>query len=82
MGFGLPLPALVGPIVWILAAAETKQVHNWPALAMLVLPLTGALTHRDYWGLLTLPITIIFAPPGAARLASWAGRRRARNLAI
>jgi hypothetical protein len=68
MGFGLPLGAVVGPVLWSAAVARGWRARNGLALGLLAVPLSGVLVARPYWGLVSLPAVVIFGTEGIADL--------------
>jgi hypothetical protein len=70
MGFGLPLGAIVGPLLWSAAVARCWRVRNYLALGLLAVPLSGVSIARPYWGLVSLPAVVIFGTEGVADLAA------------
>jgi hypothetical protein len=85
MGFGLPLGVLVGPVLWSAAVHRCCSVRSYLALGLLAVPISGVLISRPYWGLISLPVVVIFGTEGVADVVtslrpSWdriPGRRRA-----
>lgn len=73
MGFGLPIPLLVGPLLWSFATHQAWRRRHWPALVHLMLPWCGLLLDRPYWGILTMPLVLAF---GADGLGDAIDRRR------
>lgn len=64
MGFGLPLPLFVGPLLWSFATHQAWLRRHWPVLAHLMLPWCGLLLDRPYWGILTMPLVLAFGADG------------------
>ena len=60
MGFGLPLGAIVGPLLWAAATRRSVRLRNDVALGLLVVPLSGIEISRPYWGLISLPVVLVF----------------------
>jgi hypothetical protein len=79
MGFGLPLGAVVGPLLWSAAVARSWRVRNYLALGLLAVPLCGVSIARPYWGLVSLPAVVIFGTEGVADLLASPGFGRFRS---
>jgi hypothetical protein len=86
MGGGLPLGAVLGPVLWLAAMAHVRRGpgrfpgHEDRAVATLHLwlPLLGLVLRRDYWGLLVLPLVLVWGVDEiAARVHDWRARRTA-----
>lgn len=62
MGFGLPGLLVVGPVLWALAVFHVRgrDAGCLLALAPLVLPFAGPLIDREYWGILVVPLSIVW----------------------
>ena len=75
MGFALPLGVVVGPILWSAAVVHCWRRAEVLALGLLVVPLTGVLIARPYWGLVSLPAVVVFGTEGIADLVGVFRRR-------
>ena len=59
----VPGGVAVGFIVWALAAGRARHLGliAWPAAGLLAIPLSGLLVDRPYWGLVVIPLAILWA---------------------
>src|SRR5438067_1943262 len=62
MGVALPGPTVLGPLVWVLAAARLAADRELRLLTLfyVTLPFTGFFVGRDYWGFLVVPFTLLW----------------------
>lgn len=65
-GFGLPVGLVLGPILWAVALSHVwKRAEPRLLLAApLVLPLAGLMIDRQYWGILVVPLTVVWGTEG------------------
>ena len=63
MGVGLRHPMILGPLIWVLAAARLAADRELRLLMLfyVTLPFTGFFVGRDYWGFLVVPFTLLWA---------------------
>jgi hypothetical protein len=87
-GAGLPLGVVLGPVLWVAAVAHARHGPGHEDRAVgalhLWLPLLGLVLRRDYWGLLVLPLVLVWGVDEiAARVEAWrAPRRTSRRPAV
>jgi hypothetical protein len=74
MGFALPLGIVIGPVLWTAAVTHCRRRGDVLALGLLVVPLTGLVVARPYWGLVSLPAVVVFGTEGVADAVSAARR--------
>jgi hypothetical protein len=62
IGFGLPAGPVLGSILWIAALWNLfrSQQHSLLLASYLALPLVGLVLERHYWGILVVPLTLIW----------------------
>lgn len=74
MGFALPVGAVIGPVLWIVAVWHVISQRWILEASLLALPLVGVIIDRPYWGILVVPFTIVWGLEGIFDLV--ASRRR------
>ena len=84
MGVGLRHPMILGPLIWVLAAARLAVDKELRLLMLfyVTLPFTGFFVGRDYWGFLVVPFTLLWAGEAVVLGSRWLTEhvfRRART---
>lgn len=62
MGFALPISAVLGPMLWLLAVVHVweRTANRLLLIAPLLLSFAGVVVDREYWGILVVPFTLVW----------------------
>jgi hypothetical protein len=55
----LVLPDALGVVLWAVGVALLWRSQLWPTVPLALMPLTGLLVNRPYWGFLAMPLCVL-----------------------
>lgn len=81
LGMGLPGGVIVGPVLWALSLRRVFRMsgHRFLMSSYLWLPLSGLLLERHYWGIIVVPLTLIWGLDEAVEVSSTFRQRPRRG---